>query len=270
MSRVSTNDKTALKDLAQAVVLAGLSGVSDASAITSAALTLTYTTDNPAYTPDGALTVADGDSLTNAEQYQLLEEMERSVEAMIVDITAIRTAVNNLLDTNVFDVSAPAALTSAPVSTAASTELVDLTITTDNPGITPDGTVTIADGDLTTAAEYLQYFIEWNAMARKVFNDISNIHEVVARIVSQKSFQGVSALEALTSTAGFLTVTYTTDNPSITPDGTITIADGDGNISVAERNAVIAEVEDQSAKVRADVAAVHATLTSLLAKAGIS
>ena len=84
--------------------------------ITAAAptrVTITYTTDDPGTTANGAVTVADGDAaLVVAEVNELFDEFEDSVAdlvtlttelrtdhaATIVDIAALIVAVNSILD----------------------------------------------------------------------------------------------------------------------------------------------------------------------------
>ena len=84
--------------------------------ITAAAatrVTITYTTDDPGTTANGAVTVADGDAaLVVAEMFELFDEFEDSVadlvtltaelrtdhDTTVTDIAAIIVAVNSILD----------------------------------------------------------------------------------------------------------------------------------------------------------------------------
>jgi len=267
MSRLS-RDRDSLVDHARVLLLSGFaSGVSDPSANTSAAYVVTFTTDNPSITPNGVVTVADGDTLSNAEHYEIIEELKSMLNKLSVDARATRTAVAQLIGDNVYDCSL-AAMTSASPGPYSATRQVGFVFTTDNPALTADGTVTIADGDLTTAAEFLQFAQEASFQMRTLYNDIGSTHRRAKQIIDQKSFAGVTVVPALTSIA--FTVTYTTDAPVITPGATTTIADGDGAISVAERNDVIAEIKDQYTKALADLTTTRTALNSYLALADIA
>jgi hypothetical protein len=64
-------------------------------------------------------------------------------------------------------------------------------------------------------------------------------------------------------TAASITITYTTDDPGITPDNGITIADGD-TISALETLTAIEELVAQLIKTNADVLAVRTQLAAAL------
>lgn len=57
----------------------------------AAGITITWTAGDPGGTPDGAITVANGASITNAEIAEFFEEVEGS-------LTEINTTVNAILD----------------------------------------------------------------------------------------------------------------------------------------------------------------------------
>lgn len=111
---------------------------------------------------------------------------------------------------------------------------LSITYTTDDPGVTPDSAITIADGDNISAA-----------------NTVAAIEEIVAKVnamlgamrtVGILQGTGAAGAAATPQTApAALTVTFTTDNPSITPNKAITIADGD-NISAANTVEAIVEL----------------------------
>lgn len=67
-------------------------GLAEVPADLAALLTVTYTTDDPSITPNGALAIADGDaaSVTRAEYNELAEEVELA-------LATIRTKVNAIL-----------------------------------------------------------------------------------------------------------------------------------------------------------------------------
>lgn len=267
MSRLSY-DSTIQQEVVRAALLGGIAdALSDAASLTAVGLTHTYTTDNPAYTPDGALTIVDGDSPTVLEQHSYAEEIIDQYTKLLADVTAVRTKLNQVIGGPLSAVSPLAALT--VMSPASTTRLIGITWGTDNPAITADGSVTIADGDLTTAVEFIHFLEEANNQLMKLRSDLTVIYGELNKIISTKSFTGVNALAATAAASGFVAVTYTTDNPSITPDQVITIADGDA-ITAAERNAYIAEIDAVGALLRTDIVAMRTAFAAFLAKAGIS
>lgn len=58
-------------------------------------LTVAYTTDNPAITPNGTLTIADGDaaSVTRAEYNELAEEVELALATIVSKVNTIIAAL---------------------------------------------------------------------------------------------------------------------------------------------------------------------------------
>lgn len=278
MSRVSL-DRATLVDTARAVVLAGLSGVTAPAALTSAsgAVTVTYTTDNPNITPNGSVTIPDGD-IPAASLPSLLEwsvELNAVAAAMYTDISALRTAVNSLVTgTNVFDITA----LSGPTARApnATNKLIGVTYTTDNPNITPNNAITVADGDGVTVSNLQEMLTELNKEAYLLRNDLAVTYGAMRRIIEQKSFQGMNALPAMTSNATMVTITYTTDNPNITPNAAVTIADGDSQTVTApdaglnQRWEFLVELKDQFQKQRADLLSIYTALDSVLDKAAVA
>lgn len=265
MSRLS-RDRASLVDHARVLLLSGFaSGVSEPSANTSAAWALTFTTDAVVTVANRAVVVADGDTLSNAEHYEIANELEDALNKASADARAIRTAVAALIGDNIFDVSLAAMTMGA---NASATRHIGFTFTTDNPALTANLTVTIADGDLTTAPEFLQFAQEASYALALLRNDIGAVHERAKKIIDQKGFAGVTAIPAITG--GTFVVTYTTDDPAITPGATSVIADGDGNITVAERNDIIAEVKDQLNKTLADITTARTALAAWLALADIA
>lgn len=55
----------------------------------STTLTVTWTLNDPGGTPDGAITIADGDAITAAETAEFLEEVEAGFAALSAKINAI-------------------------------------------------------------------------------------------------------------------------------------------------------------------------------------
>lgn len=269
MSRLS-RDRETLVDTARAVILAGLSGVTAPSALTaqSGGVTITYTTDNPNITADGSVTIADGDNVSSANNLESLVELNAVAGTMYTDISALRTAVNALVTgTVVHDISLlTGPTTRAPNST---NKMIGVTYTTDNPAITPNNAITIADGDAVTAANIHEMFVELNKESWLLRNDLSVVYGRMKQILEQKSFQGIAALPALTSNATMVAITYTTDNPSITANGAVTIADGDSPTAAAMWEFCV-ELKDQFQKLRADLLSVHTALDSVLDKAAIA
>lgn len=114
--------------------------------------------------------------------------------------------------------------------------IADLSIvfTTDNPAITPDSTVTIADGDNASSANLLELGVELTAKVNAML--------AAMRAVGILKGEGAAGAANVPQQApAAITVTFTTDNPSITPNSAITIADGD-NISAANTVEAIVEL----------------------------
>lgn len=267
MSRLSY-DSTIQQEVVRAALLGGIAdALSDAAAITALPLTITFTTDDPSYTPDGALTIADGDSPTALEQHSYAAELADQYTKLLADVTAVRTKLNQVIGGPLSAVSPLSALT--VMTPASTTRLVGITFTTDNPAITADGTVVIADGDLTTAVEFLHFLEEANNQLMKLRSDLTVIYGELNKIISTKSFAGVNALATTAGASGFVTITWTTDNPSITADQEVIIADGD-TITAAERNSYMVEIDAVGALLRTDIAAMRTAFAAFLAKAGIS
>lgn len=68
-----------------------MSRISSGLATVPAQLTLAYTTDDPGITPNGTLTVADGDAatVTRAEYNELAEELFAKVNEILTYLTAV-------------------------------------------------------------------------------------------------------------------------------------------------------------------------------------
>lgn len=98
MSRVSRNfgGEASTGSLAASAALTGanpaaLTGANPA-ALTSVAFTVTYTTDDPGYTADGSLVIADGDgAVTAALPGTVAEELAFFSAAVRTDVAAVRT-----------------------------------------------------------------------------------------------------------------------------------------------------------------------------------
>lgn len=264
MSRIS-DTKDAAQGSALALVRAAAHAIADPSALTAAALTVAYTTDDPSFTANGAQTIADGDAPTQLECLQSLLEVEGFFSALLTDVTDLRTAII-------------AFLASGAESTDGVTDTVNATFpsgiaftyTTDNPSFTANNAVTVADGDSVTGANNLEIALELNAELVKQKNDVNalrNRFNALARWGNIEPFS-LGPPPALTSASNPITFTYTTDNPSITPNGSVTINDGD-NPSAASVHELAVELDDQVTKLRADINAVRTTLVSLYKQAGI-
>jgi hypothetical protein len=216
MSRPSNDAEVLDTLLAQLVGRGGaaIAALAAPAAQTSGAIAITWTTDDPGITPDGTLTVADGDAVTIAENYIGFEELNDQNSKLVADITAIRTALAAAIADGASNATAPAALTHRDVTLA-------ITYTTDDPAITPDGSVTIADGDLVVDEEYHEAIVELATEYDLVAADVQRMHEAVTTLINRGG-EFAPVVAARSSTAG-----YTTDDPAYTPDGSITIADGD-------------------------------------------
>lgn len=269
MSRLSRNDDAVLVDHARVALLAGLGNVTAPASLTSAAgaVTLTYTTGNPSITPDGAVVIANGASVTAAENHHSLVELDDKASKMRADVSALRTALSSLISTGVRGGLSLAAQTAGSASTT--NRLIGVTYTTGDPTITPDNAITIANGGSVTAAELHQGFVELNKEAFLLWQDVGRVHYVVKQICDAKSFEGLSALAAMVSSATMLAITYTTGNPSITPDAALTISNG-GTVTAAENWHLIVELKDQFEKIRADLLSCYTALNTFLTKAGVA
>ena len=135
------------------------------------------------------------------------------------DPDVIQAARASIVDAGIAKgiVSAAAALTSA-------TGGVAFTYTTDDPGITADRAVTIADGDAVTAPENIEYAEEINSEISALNVDLAALRVAIEGLRTGSRFD-VSPVS--TTAVGEPVVTYTTDDPSITANQSITIADGD-------------------------------------------
>lgn len=102
---------------------------------------------------------------------------------------------------------------------------LSVTFTTDNPSITPDSAITIADGDNISAANTVAAIVEIAAKVNAILGALRTVGVLKGTGAAGATVSPVSAPTAIT-------ITFTTDNPSITPNAAFTIADGD-NISAA-------------------------------------
>ncbi len=254
MSRLSVNDAAIIQQTRAAIVDAGLAKgiVSAAASLTSAALVLTYTTDDPSITPNQAITIADGDAVTASENLEFVEEINTELTASVADLVALRVAVEALRVGSRFDVS--------PVVLTAKGETV-ITYTTDDPSITVNQSITIADGDLTTDTEMHEALVELNAENGLLIDDI-RILTAQVNIAIIKGFNSTSAPAARTSNVAGVAIVWTTDDPSITAGDTTTIADGD-TLSVAENNDLIVELEDTLDTAGDDYLAMRTTFIAI-------
>ncbi len=250
MSRVST-DPAVLAQLKSDLLDSGFVAVQAVVApvaVTGVVVTVTYTTDDPAVTASNAQTIADGDAVSIAEQHETIEELRSQAAALVIDNAAVRTALASAISSGADAATAPAALTSSLITNA-------FTYTTDDPSITPNAAVTIADGDLYDAAEIHEAFVELVAEYNLVAADLGRAHDAVTKLINGGAVSA-PVLGARTSTNGGVVITYTTDDPSITPNNAITIADGDlltaSNAleSVEEFNELVDELGDDFAAIK--------------------
>ena len=113
---------------------------------------------------------------------------------------------------------------------------LSITYTTDDPGITPDSAITIADGDNISAANTV-------AAIEEIVDKINTILGALRTVGVLKGTGAAGATVAAVSAPTALTVAYTTDDPGITPNATLTIADGDAaTVTRAEYNELAEEV----------------------------
>ena len=101
----ASGDKVMIQDATTGVLqfaTVGDAATADPAAITTGALTITYTTDDPAITANGATTVADGDTPTVQELLELCVELNALVVTLKADVTAVRTSLVALLAETAF------------------------------------------------------------------------------------------------------------------------------------------------------------------------
>jgi hypothetical protein len=65
---------------------------------TAAALTVVYTTDDPAIAPNGTITIADGDIPSNNELLEFCEELADQVSKLVTDLANAKQVINSLVD----------------------------------------------------------------------------------------------------------------------------------------------------------------------------
>jgi hypothetical protein len=114
---------------------------------------------------------------------------------------------------------------------------LSITFTTDDPAITPDSAITIADGDNISAANTVAAIVE-------IVTKVNTILGALRTVGVLKGTGAAGATVAAVSAPTAITVAYTTDAPAITPNSTITIADGDAaTVTRAEYNELAEEFE---------------------------
>ncbi len=226
MSRISF-DAEVLDELAGRLLDRGLASIRQLAAptaVTGGAIAITYTTDDPGYTPDGTLTIADGTSITILDNYSGFEECIAQIALLVADTAAIRTALATAIADGATNSTAPVAMTARAATLA-------FTYTANDPSITVNQAVTIADGDTVDDEEYHEFIVEAAAELDLVFADLSRMHAAVSTLINAGLFEA-PVVVARTSRNGGVAITYTTDDPSYTPDGSVTVADGDLMTSV--------------------------------------
>jgi hypothetical protein len=65
---------------------------------TGAQLSITFTTDDPAITPDGSVTIADGDTPTVNELLEYCEELNDQINNLVADVANAKQVLNSVLD----------------------------------------------------------------------------------------------------------------------------------------------------------------------------
>lgn len=121
--------------------------------------------------------------------------------------------------------------------------ITDLTVTftTDNPNITPDSIILIADGDANPTATVT------NNTAVECANKINAILDAlrtVGVLNGDTTSTAVSGAYVPAAAPAAFAVTYTTDAPSISPNSALVIADGDAaTVTRAEYNELAEEFE---------------------------
>ena len=70
------------------------------AAPTSAIIAITYTTNDPTVTTNGAITIADGAAITVVETVEFLEELNDQVSLLAAEAAVARVAINAIIDSN--------------------------------------------------------------------------------------------------------------------------------------------------------------------------
>lgn len=143
---------------------------------TSAGLVITYTTDDPSITVNNAVTIADGDAVTEEENHEIFVELNAELVLNQADFQALAQDVNAIIAGDISQISAAAALgsTANPIT---------FTYTTDNPSITPNAAITVADGDAITNAEAHEGAVELDDQVTKLRADLAAIRVTVVALL---------------------------------------------------------------------------------------
>ena len=258
MSRVFFKDRSVVKELLQALMAEGLTTVGNVVvpvALTAAAIAIVYTTDDPVTVENQAVTIADGDAVSVAELMETIDEINLQITRQVADILAVHTALSSCVTAGAANTTPPAALTSHK-------DVCVFTYTTDDPAITVNQAITIADGDTISNAEVHEGHVELIAELVLSRADISRAHAAVTSLIND-GIQVAPVLAVRTTTNGGIALTYTTDDPAITPNNTITIADGDLLTSV-NANEYFEEANDDLDKLGDDFTALKTAYDLLL------
>jgi hypothetical protein len=132
---------------------------------------------------------------------------------------------------------------SAVVAAANATDdlgaILAVTFSTDAPAASAtDKTITVADGDASgvTGANA-------SDLAREAVGAFAHIRYAFNELLAQLRAKGLEGAHSAPTLPTLLTVVYTTDAPSITPDAALSIADGDATLVRSEYNNAAEEFE---------------------------
>jgi hypothetical protein len=197
--------------------------------------------------------------VTEPENIEFAEELVQRIAAAVIDVTAVRTSLESYRSSGRFEATSLANMTASNTDVA-------ITYTTDDPAITANEALTVADGDLFTSAEFHEFCVEANLELGKAVGEISAANAAVAIALAQ----GLEAAPVLPARASNqIAITYTTDDPSITPNAAITIADGD-TMTAAEHAEMAEEINDQIDKLGDDYAAIKVAYDAIRVAAGLA
>lgn len=266
MSRLS-RDKDTVTDAAVQLVRAGAHQIAAATSATAAAITVTYTTDQPAFTANNAITIADGDAVTAAEALEFCREIHNQFNLQKTDNAALYASME------AFRLYGIRSATAAVVPQTGLGSAIAVTYTTDAVAFTANNAVTVADGDATTGAQIVEAGRELSAELVKQAADFgAMVARYNALVLGQtEKLMALGQCPALTAASNPIAWTFTTDNPSISPNAALTITDGDASESPpTQRFEYMYELDDQVTKSIADITAMRTTLNLLLKQAGIN
>ncbi len=160
-----------------------------------------------------------------------------------------------------------AELVTGPSALTADSGGVALNYTTDDPAITGDNAVTIANGSAVDPSENIEAAEELDQVLAAIDVDAELIRTALDTAISSGA-DNSTAPAALTLSLTPITWTYTANDPSITADAAVTVDDGDA-MDDDEMHEYLFEANVELAAVASDWSRAHAAITTLI-NSGVS